>query len=1002
MKSKRTLRKISIFSISMVSMLTLTLSNSRFIHESNPEELGLDSNISKESRRVTDNHRISKYNVSQTSKGANSVTYTINYAEDGVWFWDISKDDYNTKKWTKYASDAWYYGPEVDIDDLGSDSWHAGQSAYAPEFTIKYTGDRPSHKEWQPGGDGYLGYEHGGPGWAGGSRPTEPQKPDKNDDNYDDLYAQWEIDHANWEVQAQNWDDKHDEWEGRGDDDYEIDVYDSWPNPASNAFSGGYYGFTQLTSYSSSSNIEYTYQWNQYNSEMKSFPDLNKHWTYTSKDEGQWNQSTYDHWNWTGNPWWDTPDRRETGEANEKVYVDWYIESVGWSDSGSEVIDTTDVVTQTASQFAASQDLHTELYNPTEKEKQSSTAPTITIDEPEDSDWFGVSGSKTFTISNLTSGWTYDVHMDLNYDDKDGVAHTFKTFDEVVSFEKTNTSSVHTWSESDNPDSIKFGYDVDDKNHLRVSNVRWKFVSDTGREVVGESQSSHFAKTFDLVEGESSASFYAEYDYSLSTDASGRPSAPKVAYDDLSSVEPGNYYVDLIEDFDIWVENIQQNDFVFNYYIATNNNHLPEGSKIAIQGPGGFNVEIDDIKLGTTSYLVDTTGIDPIDGDIHAQLILPPEYYSEDQDLEILDSTTHINNETNLIKDYSLRVVQAEEIRDHEATIEFEMDRISKLPEEPTSIQYCLNDEWYDLEFEDTTDPQVIELENLYDNYEYEFKIRVTSNSIDYTSNTFKFKTDRSTNIYVDTTFDNFDNPELNDEYSSFTIGEHSASFTFEVDKYEYIDNPEFTWGIKDKETKEIVYENKEVITHNGETTLFADGLMTNHEYEFVVNIEVEGEVLLLTKNFNTLIERSLDDTLNTSFITDVEHKSNTYTLQTEGNVQSVQYSTDDGKTWIDSTSWSINGDGKVVVRDAKTNELGKVSFMLNYQYRSQSTYYDGIETTMIVPKDPIEINWLLLSIILAIVFIIITITLAWLWGYKYRNNEETRKIDGNIWRSKE
>lgn len=984
MKSKKLKRTLLISSLSITSMLALVLSNSMFIHESN-SIYELDSNISNElvEGRSTGSHGISKYSISKSSEDpeSNSVTYSINYNEDGVWYWDQKKSDYNPEKWTKYASDQYYYGPGVSLGSDGDDSSHPGSSTYAPSFKIKYTGNRPSHEEWNAGPDGRLGHEHGGSNWTGGSKPTE------SDYNHD--IEGWE---SEYQSDLADWERRYDIWEGYNDDDYKETIYDSWPNPSSNAFSNGYSGFSQKTSYNSNSNIEYEYTWNSYSSKMGSFPKLKKNWEYVEKDEGNWTQCTYDHWKWTGTPSWSNPARAETGEGNRSVYVDWTIDSADWHDSGRETLSLKDTITTTASSFANSQDKQLSLYDTTDSQRHSSNAPTLNVAEPLDSDWYGVNASKTFTIGGLSKGWTYDFHADLKYVDKDGVEQSYGEWDDSFSFEKTNTSDVEVWYESDNENSIKFGYDVDDEDNLRVSNIDWEFESDTGRKMSGESQSNHFSKSFDLLEDETSASFRAQYEYATSTSSAGTLSETHVASDNRDDVKPGEFYNNELVDFDFWVENIQKNSFMFTYYVNSNNNIIPEGTYIDVDW-GSLSGTISNVTEGSHSFIVDTTEM--IDDDMNATLVWG-------DGLSETSVTKKVNNNTNLEQAFTFHAIDVTDIRDHEATIDYRLDELETLPEEPTSVEYSLNNNWRDLDFVDDGSEQQLELTGLSSETEYEVQFKVVSNHVDYFSNTLKFTTDRSTDIYVDTSHDPENTGGDANRYSSYTIGEHSASFTFVVDKYEYIDNPEFTWGIQDLETEEILYEYKDFITHNGEHTLYADGLESNHEYRFVVNIEVEGEIQLLTKDIKT--NRVENDVNNNSYITDIYSKKDIWKINHLGNVQSLEVSLDNGESWImlNSSSWSDN-DGVISVNKIdgmKPSEGNDITFMLNWQARSQRSYYNGIESTMIVPKIAIEINLLLLVVIILILFIATTFTLAGLWAWwNSKDRSGGTKIEGNIWK---
>lgn len=922
MKKTSKLKRV-ILSISISTMLAFSLANSMFIHGVNSAQ-EFAPNISNELKSAG-THDIDEYKISRSYQEGNKVNYTINYIESGVWYWDQEKSDYKQKSWNKYSSNSWYYGPGISLGSTGDDDYHSGDQSFAPSFQIKYTGDRPSHEVEHPG---------------------EPDNPDTP------------------------WDDSTDSWTET--------VWDDWPNPSSHAFSNGYSGFRMTNSWTPSSNSTYTFEWTNLKSEMNSFPKLNKHWEYVSKDEGDWNQCTYDHWDWSGSDYWNSPDRAESGKGNERVYVDWKISSNSNTiDSGVKDINLHDIVVVTASQFAAGQAKPSSTeYETTDSERHSSTPPSINVPEPRDSDWYGVDGSETISIDNLPLGWEYLFEANLMYVDCDGNTHTYNTYTDTFSTSKTNNSSITIDGWSNNETSVVFNYSLVDRDNIRASDVRWNLVGDKGTNYSGVSQSNHFQKSFDVEEGEN-VTFSAEYDYALSNNLDGTANITPSATSS-KTITTGNFYTDEVETFDFWIDNIQDDSLVFNYYISTNNNHLSDDYKINVN-VNDSTFEIDP-KLGTTSYYV------PLLGD-EKNLIFSAVLSGDGNTIEAENNNQSVNIDTNLLVDFSMRLIENSLITNTEANIDYQLIPLG-IEEEINSIQYSLNGQWYDLDYEETDEVQTLELTNLNPTTEYEIYFKAKTDYRDYFSNTFKFKTDRGPSIYID--YD--DEGHLLDKTST---GENSASMTFSTDKQEYIDVTEFTWGVQDRENDKVIYERTDEILNNGQKTIFADGLESNHDYRMILNAEIEGETIMLSQDVST--HRESNNTIDNSFIKSIDSKKNDYIVSYEGKMSSVQYSLN-GVDWL-TVAPKETSDGSFVISKSDIGNTDHVSFRINNQMRSQSSYYDGVDSTLIKPKDPINWNWNVFVIVIIVLFLIATITLVSIWAWWHTHKSETVKIEGNIWR---
>ncbi len=911
-KSKHN-KKIAISIISMMYMLTFSLVNSMFIHEVNPV-IGYTSNISNESKE-TNNQEITKYTIKRNSLSGNEVSYRVDYDEDGVWYWEQQKSDYVPKKWTKYASDQWYYGPEISLGSTGDDQWHSGQSLYAPTFSIKYTGDRPSHQIYHPA----------------------------IEDDPDTIFI----------------DESEDEW-------YET-VYDSWPNPYY-AFNSSISKWNMEGSWQQDYNATYTYRWNSYNSKMSSFPKLDNDWEYVDTYSGDWNQSTYDHWNWNGSDYWNRPDRASTGYGNKDIYVDWQIETNGVViDSGKKDILTHDVITQTDTQFAASNP-KADYGGLTESQKHSSKAPEIVVPEPNESDWFSVTGTSYINISDLPLGWEYKFTADLMYVDKNGQVHTFDSYEDEFMTEKVYECKMDVWTESNAEDVITFGYDLYDPKNLRVSDVYWEVVTSAGVAYSGESQSNHFEESFYLP-SEPEAEFNVYYDYSLSNDINGTPSPASSSTSTIRGM-PGIYYENAVTDFEVWFDNIQDDSLIFNYYLETNNNFISEDSKIDVN-INGKTYNISNIKPGTTSYFIDLGAYPELDDipttDVNADLTYEGGH---------LSANTTLNTETNLIKDLSIQLLTTEYINNTEAAINYVINTTGSY-EDIINIQYNLNGSWYDLDYQDTNSEQTLELNNLKEQYVYNVQFKATTNIRDYYSNNFKFKTDRSSSIYL--------------EEDCSTVGEHSASFTFNVDKVTYLDERNFTWDIIDLDDDKVLYEINDTIDTNGQKTVYADKLEANHDYRFVMNASVEGKTIMLYKDIKTNLQTN--DKINNSYLYNVEKKGDEYTMNYDGKISSIQYSTNDDE-WK-NTSFKIEGN-KVIISGIDITNYDHISFAANNQMRSQTTYYQGVKSTLIKPKKEIDYDkivfWSLIT------FIILTIIISSIWAYLHIKKNKEVKIEGNIW----
>ncbi len=949
---RKLLKRNAIAIISIASMLTFSISNSMFIHGVNEID-SFAPNISNEfqDRAITNNQEITEYEISRTSQSGNSVRYEIRYKENGVWKWVNTKDDYVKRTWYQYASDAYHYGPEVSLGDVGDDYYTSGNRSYTPEFSIKYTGERPTYEVVHPADPG---------SW------TNPYSPDGTGDNPDtDLIDESIDDKPEW-IET---------------------VLDDWPAPWS-AFASSYSGWIQEGVYNPNNNVEYDYYWSNFDVKISEFPKLNKDWTYTYKNEGSWNQHIYNHWEWRGSDYWKLPDRVLTGQGNEDVYVNWEILSNDvLVDSGKQTIFTKDKVTMSNSSFAANQPKPTSDYDLTgsnEYKKHSSTPPTINVPTPNESDWYGVEGSVYLDIDNLPIGWEYQFNADLMYKDKDGIERKYGSFTDNFSTTKNNTSSIDIGSYSNNEDSISFGYRVNDPNNIRISDVQWEFEGTEGTYYSGTSQSNYFYNTFDVKKGEA-ARFNVSYDYSLANDYSGKPSSVSRQTENSELVYTNEFYENKVDDFEIWVDNIQDDYFIFNYYISTNNNWLPYLTEVEIMTNTGVNKKIPNAKLGTSSFVVDTTipefsSLDNNEFNIKAKL-----NFDDSSITPIESNDISVNTKTNLIKDFSMTILGNEYIANTESGINYVMD-FSNVSLEEIEFKYSLNNVWYDLEPEETNLVQNLELLNLKEDTEYELYFMARTDVRDYYSNNFKFKTDRSSSI------------SFNEEEKNSGAGEHSAFMRFDVDKWEYIDNPIYNWNVIDKENDRVVFEGTNTITHDGEHVLFVDGLESNHEYRIVINQEIEGEIFMLYQDVQTSLNRN--DLINNAYLTDVSREKSKYIIQFEGKVMSVQYSFDKGITWYDAM-FSLNYDnGEIEVYDVPLPAYNEgILFTVNNQMRSQITYYDGIENSLIIPKDPIEINSNLLVFWILLIFIVLTIICATTWGLLYKREEKDSKtIEGNIW----
>ncbi len=123
---------------------------------------------------ANEKNNIVDYNISRESQSKNDVSYSINYEENDVWYWDARKSDFSPPSWKQRKFDKWEYStnPTFGMEYIGSldegepvppaphySSWSSSPGTYYGSYVYTWTNkyhkasmpkiDRKDRKKWE-------------------------------------------------------------------------------------------------------------------------------------------------------------------------------------------------------------------------------------------------------------------------------------------------------------------------------------------------------------------------------------------------------------------------------------------------------------------------------------------------------------------------------------------------------------------------------------------------------------------------------------------------------------------------------------------------------------------------------------------------------------------------------------------------------------------------------------------------------------------------------------
>ena len=726
---------------------------------------------------------------------------------------------------------------------------------------------------------------------------------------------------------------------------------------------------------------DYTYTWNKQN-QKASMPKIDKkNWDVTSKDDFNefWHQIKWNKWGWENDKGtWSKPKRKETGNRNKDVWIDWNIKSNDSIDqSGNFNI------------FNSLKDID-EGSDPTRYNNENNqphfdmdysydkNAPKLDIPEPKDGEHQGIAGDKTLKIRNLSLGWHYYFTANLNYKDKNGNTQTLNTYnDDFVTNREAPTDSMSFYSTSE--DSITYSIKITDHHSSRISPIKWNLEDNETEETIdnGSNNSNYFRKTFFNLNKDNSYTLEMEYDYKLNDDLGKQTSSDSI------TGTTSSYYKNTVTNGDFSISNISKDEMTLNANFLTNNNII-DNVKIA-----GWTIQYtndvekictqniilngDDITPGTNSHLFKYENFEEkIDYKQNIKVVSwinnPPEDFDEQDTTPkeySLDTNTHV--------DYSI-VSKNSNVTNREATINYilggNIDNIN-------GLQYSLNNsKWINIDFEKTSDQQSFYISGLNPEKKYDLKIRGVSNEYVIFANPFVFKTDRDTKMKI----------------TSHSANQNSITIVTSFDKYKYLDQKYFDWNIKEDNSGDFIKKGRQEILSNGDISTNIDELNPNTSYTITTNVLIENKIIPLDISVKTLVNP--DDHINNGYITGLKKKSNDFKLSYVGNVKTVDYSFNGIDGWK-KVDFNLDK-GKINLTIPEPN-FDEIHFRLNGSFNSLYSWHSPIENDLVLVKHHPYINVGLLVFFLVLIFITLTISLSIIWA-KWWKSREVKPENINIW----
>ncbi len=752
----------------------------------------------------------------------------------------------------------------------------------------------------------------------------------------------------------------------------------------------------------------YTYEWTDKEHKATN-PSIPKNWkkTHISDLNKNWTMDLPNAWSWKDSEgYWNDPHERATGKGNKKVWVDWNVKNVNAENhiikSGTKNIDTSYDHPNNIKRKLAQYNTDKKNTDFTTNLSISSQKPTYTVKEPYDSNSIefeksigegyygeyaesnGESGTD-ISIGELPKGYTYEVNGALKYEDKNGKIRTYgpELKDKFKNGEKTGKApEIIIESSSNSENSLTFSYSVIDPDFLRITPVEWKFESVTdGLLMKGSSNSSNFKKTFKVTRDEH-YTFEASSYYTRSFDEN-KPSDRILITRESKPETAGKYYINKITKFETSVENIQDNNVIFDVYVETNNNILKSNTKASL--------EITELKRKGKS-ITSPPYIFPINHTGTTSIKLHTKQWKwKDKDRLIFKTTLERNGtkisepityeynlNTNLKKSTNIIIDSNKYINNTEAELTYELESNDHINE----IEYSLNGTWNKItKFEQRSSHQTLSLENLNPETLYNVQLKAeTNNGNEYFSNNYKFKTDRNTSIkHLDLTSDN-----------------NSITVENDVDKFKYLDDPRINWSLYDKDDKKTIQVGTENIIDNGKFGFTINNLLPGHKYSYLENINIEGKTLALKKEIKT--KDIMDpDLVNNAYIKDVKKISpNKYKIKYEGIVFNAEYFSFKNREWKKMNAISFDKNNELTLETSEKN-LEHVQFKLNYSMNSTYSWDENIDSNLKNPP-PIKLSYIVLLLIIIPIFLVATIggVTIWAWWWK---NKRVKKIDVNIWK---
>lgn len=798
----------------------------------------------------------------------------------------------------------------------------------------------------------------------------------KNSVTYDFSYAEDDVYY---------WDQKIEDFKAP---DWRQVYYDDWKYETIPTFTIRYtgsasdyekpnFGYTWKLINNDEENRILTYEWGSTYTEASEPGIDTTNWEVISSDEGEWIQYSFDEWDWNykyGS--WDDPVRTETGNGNEREWIEWELSSKGNVEKSGELEFSPNQVDVPSKEI--NDDSIIEFVS-TEEERKHETAPTwsfpVGYEGPNDSESWGVKDSEELTIDGLAYGWEYNLSAKFMYVDEYG---NEKQYDQVFNDTfKLNKDEPTTYINLSNEDSntITANYVIDDPMATRHTKVHWELIESENVIYEGDSNEDEFQRTFDNLDPEKEYKFKINYDYVTFEDDNGEIELK--SFSDWKTISPtGNYYNNVITITDFWLSNEEENSFVANVDIDTNNNEMNNNLFVEYRF-GNQVVYLDELKPGTNSVKIYNSN-PTISKNINLISNI-----KIDSDVE----TTLKPEMTNMVPTYTIYLKDGE-YTNHEAIINYAVDGNSDAIE---NLEYQLNDgDWVTInDGLSTTGEHQLYLENLIplENYTITFRSHDKVEDVYIFSNTFKFEMDR--------------NPSLSESSEGIKTTDSMLSFSYEVDKVEYLDDKNVYWELYDNSKQKYVQNGVQAIYSNGVNRITVEDLDPDNEYILTMNLNYKDNVYVLNLESWT-DSKIVQHSETTGNIVDINtDNGEVFDIEIEGAFKYISYFNESTSEY-EKINYSREDN---ILRVRPTNVQTSYTFIINGSISTAKTWYSSLEGTLIKdedfivePDEPFKMPlwvWVLLP---SLIFAILIITLISIWAYWWHKKRDQEKSKFNIW----